>query len=924
MHILRRLSVWMLVLMTAATAVFCGIPVTAEDSLQKTVKVGYFSNGGFMHKDANGDYEGYDVEYYYTLAQYAGWNIEFIDFDTLSEAEDALSAGRIDMLSGMSKTTAREEKFLFSDAKMCTTKTAIQVRQDDDRFSLTNHASLENLQCGIVKGSVIEALYQNWCAAQGLTPHIVSFTSAAERDEALQNGTIDAVAAGSTVSGAQKIAEFPAFDLFFLMNQNSVSLKQELDSAMAVLSLESPNFQEALMEIYFPTTRNSQPSFSKEEKEYIAAHPIVHVGLLSDDVPFSSGSSGSMKGYFAEYYAHLSVITGINFECDAYADVDALYDALKDEKIDIIGRAEKDAYNAYGREVAQTNSFLSSGIVQIIRVGTSSVQTGAVPKYNERIVSAIQQDISSSITLKTYANNEECFAALNKKEVDVIYMSAAASNYYLNHNRSTDYVVTSFGDADWDVAMCVSLGREGNTLRSILNKTLAVDNQGINKLISADMVKDNSNLHTVLSQMPVSTIISLGLITFGLLVIVAVALFIILRRRKAEMKLAAQQAEVAADLAASKARHAFFGTVSHDMRTPLNGILGFTDLALKCDDPSTIKEYLEKIHISGETLNLLVNDTLLMSRMENNKYVLTPSPVNLAELMPEVLLPIKQVADAKKIKFIDEASKVCTGWYNIDQVSVQKVFMNLLTNAVKFSKPGGVVKFACIHQDNVFTFTVTDEGIGIDEKFQAHMFEPYSQEDAINSKSAGSGLGLSIVKNIVNAMHGDIMVYSKKNIGTTFIVKLPMQACEPASAGKELSASSLEKLKHKHVLVCEDNQLNREILIALLKKAEMEVTAAEDGKKGLERFKESPEGMYDFILMDLRMPVMDGFEAARQIRHLNRRDADKVIIYAVSADAFQENIQEALDAGMNGHIAKPINPDILLQTLAKAYTEERK
>jgi len=287
------------------------------------------------------------------------------------------------------------------------------------------------------------------------------------------------------------------------------------------------------------------------------------------------------------------------------------------------------------------------------------------------------------------------------------------------------------------------------------------------------------------------------------------------------------------------------------------------------------------------------------------------------ELIKSVILPIQQTAVARNITLIDEASPVCKGCYSLDRISFEKVFMNLLTNAIKFSNSGGTVRFACTKDGSRFTFIVKDEGIGIDPEFQKHMFEPFSQEDSANSKAAGSGLGLAIVKSIANAMGGTIQVYSKKGQGTTFTIVLTLQPCSESEQNPvKVSVQSLESLKGKHVLICEDNVLNMEIEASILEHAGMIVTKAENGKEGLDIFLKSINCYYDAVLMDLRMPVLDGISAAKALRSLPRPDAQKVYILAISADAFQENVQEAMEAGMNGHIAKPINADILLQTLS--------
>lgn len=918
MRLGTRITVWLLTITAVLTAAFSSsLSLHAEDTLQ-TVKVGYFNNGDFLTKNTDGTYYGYDVEYYYTLAQIGNWKIQFVDYDSLADAETALQNGEIDLLSGLSKTADRQAKFLFSAAKMCTTQTSIQVRTNDNRYSLSEPDTLADMNCGIVKGSVIISLYQQWCSTIGVQPHITLFDNASERDLALADQKIDAVAAGSTIEGAQKIAVFPAFDIYFVLNQSSTAFKKELDTTMSILSMENPSFSSDLMDKYFPSSRNTSPSFTKTETQFIADHPTIKVGLQNDNEPFSYGKTGNMKGYLPQYYAHLATLTGFQFELIGFDDEESMLSALKNHEIDVIGKSEKDAYSAEEKEVAQTNVYLSVNLVQMSRAGNTSIKSAAVPKFNERQVARSISETGANVDLTIYTNNKECMQALQDGKVDVVYFSSPTASYYLAHNRASDYLVTSISGDPLESCISMNMDQDGNTLRSIFNKTLAVDGSAFNQIVAEDLIKENANISNMFKQLPVTTIVSLALLFFAMMVFFMVALFIILRRRKTEKKLAVEQANLAAAAEANKARHAFFGAVSHDMRTPLNGIMGFTDLALKSDDPEIMRSYLKKIHTSGETLNLLVNDTLLMSRLENNKYILTPVPTDLAELLEGVLLPIQQSAHDKGVTFVDEATAVCQGWYNIDQISVQKVFINLLSNAIKFSRPGGTIRFHCIRKENAFTFTVIDEGIGIDEKFQAHMFEPFTQEDAANSKGAGSGLGLSIVKSIVDAMNGTIDVHSKKGEGTVFTIQLVLEPCEVPSAKTEHNGSSCRILAGRHALICEDNELNMEIEAAILIKAGMEVTKAADGKQGVDAFEKSEEGYYDIILMDLRMPVMDGLTAAKKIRAMKREDADTVLIYAVSADAFSENVAEAMDAGMDGHIAKPIHAELMVQTLAKA------
>jgi signal transduction histidine kinase/ActR/RegA family two-component response regulator len=831
-----------------------------------------------------------------------------------------LENGDIDILSGMSKTTEREEKFLFSATKMCSPKIAVQVRADEDRFTISDPSSMSNMTCGILQKSNVVTLYQNWCAQYGLTPHIIEYESIDARNAALAAKEVDAIAGGSTVAGAQKLAEFPSLDLYFMFNSSRSDLKEQLDRSMAVLSLENPTFAQTLFNRYFPSSRNSTPSFSKSEKQYITDHNTVKVALLADDAPFSeTAKDGTMTGILPEYYAHLAAMTGLSIQCVPYADVDAEYNALNSQDVELIGKVENDLFSASARGILLSNSYASLNLVQLTKAGSNSIQTAAVPRCNERIVKNTLSDAGSDIQVDIYSNGEECFQALRSGKADAVIFTQPAATWMLNRNRASEYVLSAFGSSDWGVSFGLSSGTEGNTLRSILDKTIAVDSGYLNQLIASDMIQDSADLSTYLRQLPVSTIIAIALIAAVLLVIVVIALITLIRRGKTEKALAARKAQLAVAEEANKMRHSFFGAVSHDMRTPLNGIIGFTDLALENNNIDEVHSYLQKIRRSGDTLSSLVNDTLTVSRLENGTYAIVNAPVDLAEMMKGVVEPVQQMADKKGVRFADKVSGCCRGWVLSDRVSLQKVFLNLLTNAVKFSSEGDTVTFACHKEDTDSVFTVQDEGRGISEEFLAHIFEPFAQEDPSNARASGSGLGLSIVKSIVDAMGGSIDVKSQKEQGTVFTVRLHLESCAaPVENKASIPVSAV--LNGKHVLVCEDNELNMEIVATILENAGMQVTKAVNGQEGLQQMAASPEHFYDCILLDLRMPVMDGISAARAIRALDRSDARTIPMFAVSADAYKENIQEALDAGMNGHISKPVNADELLQKLTAALT----
>jgi PAS domain S-box-containing protein len=389
-------------------------------------------------------------------------------------------------------------------------------------------------------------------------------------------------------------------------------------------------------------------------------------------------------------------------------------------------------------------------------------------------------------------------------------------------------------------------------------------------------------------------------------------------------------AKLAADNA-NQSKSNFLSNMSHDLRTPLNGILGFTDLAIKEKDPQQKQIYLHKIKTSGKLLEELVNDTLEMSRIESGKIVLNPEVVDGKDFWESVVTALLPAANMAGVHLETNMGAYPEENIKVDKLQVKKVLLNLISNAIKYTPAGGKVKVeiqALKDDKNGFTrrLLVEDTGIGMYPEFIERMFEPFAQENRPETKNiVGTGLGLSIVKRIVDLMGGKITVQSKVHKGTSIVVDLPIECWPKDSVSiKQMKEDSKHKteivaatLENKHVLLCEDNYLNAEIATLLLKDKKMQVEWVKDGLEGLTKFRDNKPGTYDLILMDVRMPNMDGYVATKAIRHLCQSDAKTIPIVAMSANAFAEDIKEAKACGMNDYITKPVDPVRLYETLAK-------
>lgn len=419
-----------------------------------------------------------------------------------------------------------------------------------------------------------------------------------------------------------------------------------------------------------------------------------------------------------------------------------------------------------------------------------------------------------------------------------------------------------------------------------------------------------------------------GLVAGVVLLLICLYTYYVYQKNKAEEQKQKQLLMTAAEEAnaANKAKSAFLLSISHDIRTPMNAIIGFTNIALHQNTVSDIHDSLEKVQKSSNHLLSLLNDVLDFTRIESGKVTISPEPVDITQLTDNVQAIMNGLLYTRDLKFELHREIPKNLYVLADVVRIREVLVNLLGNAVKFTKDGGKItldisSYPGADEKHIITrYVVRDNGIGMSEEFQKKLFDPFSQEDDANARTQykGTGLGMAITKKYVDMMGGSIAVESKKGVGSTFTVEIPLELPEQVIQSEQKQHLHRD-LTGIHVLMAEDNDLNAELATIMLEDAGMTVTRASDGKEVVNLFKNHPRGTYDLILMDIMMPNMDGHQAAKAIRTLGieRSDAVTIPIIALSANAFIDDIQESLDSGMNDHISKPINMEELIDTITK-------
>lgn len=693
--------------------------------------------------------------------------------------------------------------------------------------------------------------------------------------------------------------------------ESEAGLLAAWDSAMQALTSGDIYFFQRLYQKFYGESDESPVLLTEKEKAYIRGAGTVLVSYDPAWFPLSyRGRNGQFAGSIRGIYGRISERTGLRFD---FRGTDTYTDALRDFKS---GRTQLMAELPYDFAWAEkhhaniTPPFTTLTILAACRSSGPTGSRAALPSgyYQQYLSSTIRSDNYSFVNFPTI---EGCLNATLSGRADFTLLNLYQVEYYRGTARYHGMFYKVLPGYEYDLAIAVSQSADPRLL-SIISKALrSIGSNEINSILresSADSLKSRSLLDIIYAN-PMMALVLFSLCGFLVAAAIGGMLYASVLKRK-NMQLSE----------AMKAKSTFLSNMSHDMRTPLNGILGFTSLALDADNREEARGYLEKIMISGNLLKDLITDTLDISRIESGKYLLAPEPVKVHDLLEEVLVPIRSAAEARKIKLVVDEGGLDSLWVNIGVLSARKILLNLLSNAVKFTPENGTVQLLLSRLDPPAgryncRVVVSDTGMGISKAFLPYLFEPFSQERH-SATTTGTGLGLSIVKRLVGLMGGTISVESEQNRGSVFTVLLPVSAIQPppeeSHAGPDIPA-----FRGRRLLLCEDNALNREIAEALLGKEGFEVDCAEDGRAGLEKFRQSIPGFYSAVLMDLRMPVMDGYAATAAIRALDRADAASIPIIAMTADAYSEDIRRCLSSGMNGHVSKPVNAHVLIAEIAR-------
>ena len=937
MRSLTRKSVCALLSLLLLLSAVLPVKAVAETAPIKIIRVGSFEDT-FNYCNEKGTRKGYGYELLQTLSGYTGWQFEYVTCDW-SDCFEKLENGEIDIMGGISYMEDRAEEMLFSDEPMGEEKYYLYVDLSRADISASNFKTLNGKKVGVLMGTEPEVMLTEWEEKYGLKTQHVNISNNEDVKQKLANHEIDCFVSLEeslwAELGISTITRVGKSSIYYVLNKDRSDLKEELDNAMRALDEAAPFYTADLCKKYF--SLDYKPILTGEEKAWLRKHGAIRMGFLTSDRGVSTydPATGEITGTITDYIQFATDCLGnqeLEFHLVGYDDKEAELNALKSGEIDMVFHFDQSPNLAEEYRVACTNTTWTSNMMAVTNKQLfieNEVNRVAVPQNKISLTRYIafyypQWEIVDCDT------QEDAIKLVKDGQADCFVTGISSEGNY--SKKYGFYSVPLPNPAN----SCFAVNSGNRSLLSILNKTikampanmltssLAMYKSSSRKVTLIDFIKDNFFMVLLVSSIAVA-------------VVLLTILKLLQKARKAEAaarKAANDTQELNAKLqvavenaeSANRAKSTFLFNMSHDIRTPMNAIIGYADLASRhLDDPAKLEKYMENIQVCGQNLLMLLNNVLDLARIENDKTEMEYSVSDVDKDFRNCVAMFQNQADSKGQTLMVTAHLLYPYVY-ADIPHLTEVCTNLVSNAVKYTGAGGTIHCDVTQKPGKkegwcdMVVTVADNGIGMSQEFQKHIFEPFERERTSTvSKVEGSGIGMGIVKKLVGLMGGTVAVESKIGVGSTFTVTIPCRIAseDETQAKRETTPSDQKCLCGTRILLTEDNDLNAEIAVELLREEGCTVDRAKDGVECVDMLEKAANGTYQMILMDIQMPVMNGYDAAKKIRRMDDPQKAGIPIIAMTANAFSEDKQAALDVGMNDHIAKPINMNILVPTIQK-------
>lgn len=881
--LMRRSVCAMLSLLLLLSAVL-PVKAAAETAPAKVVRVGSFEDT-FNYVNEKGARKGYGYELLETLSGYTGWQFEYVTCDW-SDCFEKLKNGEIDIMGDISYTEDRAEEMLFSDEPMGEEKYYLYADFSRTDISASNFKTLNGKKIGVLMGTEPEEMLTEWEEKHGIKTEHINISNNEDVKQKLANHEIDCFVsleesfwAELGISTMTRVGES---GIYYAINKDRTDIKEELDNAMRALDEADPFYTADLYKRYF--SLDYTPILTSEEKAWLRKHGAIRMGFLTSDGGVSTydPATGELTGAITDYIQFATGCLGnqdLEFQIVGYDSKEAELDALKSGEIDMVFHFDQSPNLAEEYRVACTNTTWTSNMMAVTNK----------EHFNENKANRVAVP-QNKLSLKKYLafyypqweivdcdTQEDAAKLVRDGQADCVVTGASSEEKYSKKYGFYSVLLPN------PAKSCFAVNSGNRSLLSILNKTLnamptnmltgslAMHKSSLRKVTLSEFIKDNFFMVLLVSSIAVA-------------VVLLTILKLLRKARKAEAaakKAANDTQELNAKLqvavenaeSANRAKSTFLFNMSHDIRTPMNAIIGYADLASRhLDDPAKLEKYMENIQVCGQNLLMLLNNVLDLARIENDKTEIEYSVSDVEKDFRNCIAMFQNQADSKG-QTLTVTAQLQHPYVYADIPHLTEVCTNLVSNAVKYTGACGTIHCDITQKpgkkegwcDTVIT--VADNGIGMSQEFQKHIFEPFERERTSTvSKVEGSGIGMGIVKKLVGLMGGTVEVESKIGVGSTFTVTIPCRIAsqEERQAKRDTTSSDKKSLSGTKILLAEDNDLNAEIAVELLQEEGCTVDRAKDGVECVDMLEKAANGTYQLILMDIQMPVMNGYDAAKR------------------------------------------------------------
>lgn len=910
---------------------------TVSAASVQEVTIGYYERNGFQEGMSDDERKaGYAYEYMHKLSDYTGWKYRYV-YGKLGDLKQKFRNGEIDIIAGFSKNDDIPLNAELADESFGTETCYIYKKIGDSSIRQGYMVSLINKKIGVVRGTKEERYLRTFLSKNGLSSEIVLFPDTERMIKALKDDKIDVFTAEDMEIGDVKditpCVSVRKDKYYVCVSSKGRTLLRELNDADMKLREDSPYYLKQLYEKYYQNVSSSTVQ-SDDEAMWISVHDTLKIGFIDDYMPFcSQDKTGNITGLLDEIIKSMKRQSGLeklNIQTVRFKNINDAYKALKNKDINTVFPVFSDAWYSDKQETRVSNSVSSMAVDMIFLKEYSDklYDTIAITKNNMFQLGYVKKYYPKS-KLKYVDSLDDCIKAVKDGDADSTFMNRYHTTKYLM--KSENNRLRSLGASnDCDFSFAVRSTDIG--LLSLINRSIRlIGDSKLDSYINKYSYYENDySLKEFITSHIYGTIIVVIAFIGSLVFAFAIYVRISIRSRKQmqkaqnEIKQARDELEKALKIAeaANQAKSRFLFNMSHDIRTPMNAIIGYAELLDKNNlEASLIRKYISNIKKSGGYLLDLINEVLEMARIENGEIEINENTGDLSQMFDTLYIMFNErcISENKTLKFdID----IRNPYVYYDRTKIQKILLNIISNAVKYTPDNGHINVEAqeIEKDGyaMIKIKVADTGIGMSEEFLPNIFESFSREKTVTeNKIVGTGLGMGIVKKYVELLGGDINVESELGKGTKVTVQLKFKIAEKPESVRTKEDTEILDISGMKVLLAEDNELNREIAVEILKEFGFIVDCAEDGEECVEKIKSSDAGTYDLVLMDIQMPKMDGLQATRVIRKIDEPKKAEIKIIAMTANVLDIDKNNAIEAGMNGFAGKPIEIPKLIREIKR-------